>query len=324
MKKQHLIVGLWLATTVCQSVAAVVPLVFRGMCDASAAVQLDGNLFAVASDEDNILQFYRLDEPGDPVGSFDLRPSLFGSKKAPESDLEAAARIGNRVYWISSHGRDAAGNPAPGRHRFFALEVERHGTNVSLKPVGRAYTNLLAELVQEPALAQYNLAGASGRAPKAPGGLNIEALTDTPEGGLLIGFRNPIPEGRALIVPLLNPDEVVAGRRPRLAPSILLDLGGLGLRGMGSADHGYYLIAGPADREADCRLYRWAGGTATPQRVGSIQLQGINPEGICFHDDQGRSEYVILSDDGTLSVDGKDCKKLPRKLRQFRAFRIAR
>lgn len=324
MKKQHLIVGLWLTTTVSQSVAAVVPLVFRGMCDASAAVQLQGNLFAVASDEDNVLRFYRLDQPGEPVGSFDLRPFLFGSKKGPESDLEAAARIGDRVYWISSHGRDASGNPAPGRHRFFALEVERHGTNVNLKPVGRAYTNLLADLVTEPILARYDLAGASGRAPKAPGGLNIEALTDTPDGGLLIGFRNPIPEGRALVVPLLNPAEIVAGQRARFGLPVLLDLGGLGLRGIGSFEAGYYLIAGPADREAECRFYHWAGGAAAPQRVGNIPLQGINPEGICFHDDQGHSEYVILSDDGSLSVDGKDCKKLPRKQRQFRAFRIAR
>lgn len=321
---RHYLFALWMAMATCCAAIAPAPIFFSGLSDASAAVQLQGDLFAVASDEDNILQFYRLDQPGNSVGSFDLRPFLFHSRKGPECDLEAAARIGNRVYWIASHGRDAAGEPAPSRHRFFALEVQGDGTNVHLRPVGRAYTNLLVDLMQEPALARYRLAEAAARAPKAAGGLNIEALTDTPEGGLLIGFRNPIPEGRALIVPLINPAEVVAGHRPRFGAPILLDLGGLGLRGIGSTADGYFLIAGPADRGAECQLYRWAGGTATPQRNGDVRLEGINPEGICFHDDHGRSEFVILSDDGSLMVDGKEAKKLPRKQRQFRAFRILR
>jgi len=313
--------------------AAPAPMIFRGMCDASAAVQLEGDLFAVASDEDNVLQFYRLGRPGESVGSYDLRPFLFGAKKAPESDLEAAARIGRRVYWITSHGRNAAGEPAPSRQRFFALEIRppaAPGGLPALQPVGVVCTNFLAALLAEPSLAPFNLAAAASRAPKAagssanPGGLNIEAMTDTPEGALLIGFRNPIPQGKALIVPLLNPDEVILGQRPRFGAPILLDLGGLGLRGIGSAEGGYNLIAGPADREAQPQIYRWAGPGSVPQRVPGVLFPGINPEGICFHDDQGRADYVILSDDGTLNISGKDCKKLPKKQRQFRAFRLSR
>lgn len=103
------------------------PLVFAGMCDASAAVALAGDLFAVANDEDNILRFYRLGQPGRPVHTYDLKSILFSKPKAPEADLEGAARLGERVFWITSHGRSAQGKLAPNRHRLFALELTQRG-----------------------------------------------------------------------------------------------------------------------------------------------------------------------------------------------------
>ena len=45
--------------------------------------------------------------------------------------------------------------------------------------------------------------------------MNIEGLCPTPEGELLIGFRNPIPGERALIVPLKNPGELIEGKPAR-------------------------------------------------------------------------------------------------------------
>jgi len=306
------------------AVAGAGPLVFREMCDASAAVQLNGDLFAAANDEDNLLRFYRLSQPGRPLGSFNLNPFLFGSKRGGETDLEAAARVGDRVYWITSHGRNKAGESDPNRRKFFALDIERHGRDATLKPVGRVYTELLTDLLHEPSLARFDLATAAERAPKAEGGLNIEALTDAPDGSLLIGFRNPIPQGRALVVPLLNPALVITGARPQFGEPALLDLGGLGLRGMGSVAGGYYLIAGPADQEGSSQMFWWPGGNTQPQRCDGMSLQGFNPEAICFHDDTNRTDYVILSDDGTRKVDGKDCKKLPKRERQFRAYEVAR
>src|SRR5690349_9033089 len=95
------------------------PLVFTGTCDASAASALSDDLFVVANDEDNFLRFYRMSRPGKPVQTFDLRPVL-SLKGKSEMDLEAAARLGQKVFFISSHGRNAEGKAAPGRHQFFA------------------------------------------------------------------------------------------------------------------------------------------------------------------------------------------------------------
>jgi hypothetical protein len=306
------------------SAAQSPPVVFSGMCDASAAVALDDDLFAVGNDEDNLLRFYRVSRPGKPVHTYNLNPFLFGKKKAPEADLEGAARLGDRVYWITSHGQNAQGKPSPNRHRFFALQMTSRDNGIDVRPVGRPYTNLLSDLARDPRLTRYRLAEAAQRAPKDQGGLNVEALTDTPEGDLLIGFRNPIPAGHALIVRLLNPSELLEGQPAQFGEPLLLDLGGKGLRGMGSTGSGYYLIAGPAGADAESQVFFWPGGNATPEPIAGQRFPGLNLEGLCFHDSRGRADFLILSDDGSLVSNGRECKSLPQDERCFRAFRLSR
>ncbi len=297
--------------------------IFMETCDASAVVAVSDDLFAVANDEDNVVRFYRWSQPGKPVHTSNLNPLFFGKKKSPELDIEAAARLGNRVFWITSHGRNAKGELAPGRSRLFALEITNSNAAITVSPVTGFYTNLLSDLAREPKLAGFNLTDAAKSAPKTSGALNIEALTSTPQGSLLIGFRNPIPKGRALIVPLFNPNGVLSGEPPRFGEAILLDLGGLGLRGMESTHDGYYLLAGPADGGVASRLFFWAGGNAVPKPVAGVNFTGINPEGICLVNAKKNSDLLFLSDDGSRELHGKECKDLPESQRQFRAYRMA-
>jgi hypothetical protein len=295
------------------------PLVFTGTCDSSAAIALSGNLFVVANDEDSVLRFYRTSQPGRPVQTFDLKPMLFVRGKSSETDLEGAARLGQRVFFISSHGRNAEGKPAPNRHRFFAVEFNEGKEHVSVQMDGQPYTSLVTDLARDPNYAGFDLAEAADLPPKAAGGLNIEALTATPAGTLLIGFRSPIPGGRALLAPLLNPNEVITGATPNFGAPYLLDLGGLGLRGMTATGQGYYILAGPANGPKASRLFFWAGGTASPKVVSNVHFSRINPEGICLLDLGGASDFLIVSDDGTRKLKGKECKSLPESERRFRA-----
>src|SRR6266567_529412 len=76
------------------------PAIYSGMCDASAAVALTDRLFAVASDEDSVIRVYHRDQGGAPVQIINLSPFLDLDPKRPESDLEGAARAGDRIYWI--------------------------------------------------------------------------------------------------------------------------------------------------------------------------------------------------------------------------------
>jgi len=298
------------------------PLVFTGTCDASTAIALTGDLFVVANDEDNILRFYRTSQPGKPVQTHSLNPLFSPRPKSPEADLEGAARLGTRVFFISSHGRNKEGKFSPARHRFFALElIERNG-EVVVQSVGKLYTNLVADLAHDPKYSRFRLAEAAERSAEQAGSFNIEGLAETPDGTLLIGFRSPIPEGRALLAPLLNPNEVIVGEPARFGEPHLLDLGGLGVRGIALAAPGYYLLAGPDDGNAPSRLYFWEGDSSSPRALNEVQFPKINPEGICFMDVGGRSAALILSDDGSRKLNGKECKSLPEAERQFRAYRF--
>ncbi|SFF27064.1 DUF3616 domain-containing protein [Nitrosomonas sp. Nm166] len=188
-----------------------------GMCDASAAVPVGFNLFVVANDEDNILRMYKSNESGKPIYSLDLSSFLQINSKHPEADIEGATFIKNRIYWISSHGTNKDGKQRPNRHRFFATDIEESNDKYSLKPTGKPYLGLVKAFEDSVELKNYGLGKAAKNAPESKNGLNIEGLTKTPQGNLLIGFRNPIPEGKALLVPLENPQEVIAGNEePKL------------------------------------------------------------------------------------------------------------
>lgn len=156
--------------------------------------------------------------------------AFLGTAPDKESDLEGAAAIGSRIDWISSHGRNKGGKLREERHRFFATEVDTRTVPPSLRPIGSPYTRLLDDLLSADALKRYRLKDAAQRAPEAAGGFNIEGLAATADGKLLIGLRNPLVAGRALLVPLENPEAVVNGEAARIGTPILLDLGGRGVR----------------------------------------------------------------------------------------------
>lgn len=298
------------------------PVVFTDTCDASAALSVYGDLFVVANDEDNLLRFYRFSTPGKPVQTFDLKPWFTDKRKAPEADLEAATRIGDTLFFISSHGRNSAGKPAPARQRLFALTLSETNGGVTVRAIGKIYTNLISDLAADPRYASFDLADASELAPKNAGGFNIEALVTTPEGALLIGFRNPITQGRALLAPLLNPQAIIEGAAAKFGAPLLLDLGGLGLRDMCATTNGYFLIAGDSGSgENESRLFFWTGNAITPRALSDVRFAKSNPEGICFLDFGDRTDLLILSDDGSRKINGKECKSLPESQRQFRAYR---
>lgn len=112
---------------------------YRGPCDASAAVALDAAHFVVAGDEDNTLRVYRHGRP-EPVGDAPLAAFLGTGDK--ESDLEAAAAVGKRIYWIASHGRNSEGKLRPDRQRFFATDIDP-AAQPGVTPAGTPYRGLL-------------------------------------------------------------------------------------------------------------------------------------------------------------------------------------
>lgn len=295
------------------------PTVYRGICDASAAAALDDRHVVVASDEDNRLRIYRRGEP-DPVGEVSLSAALgIGGKS--EADLEGAARVGDRIVWITSHGRNSAGKESPDRQRFLATAIVAGPGAPAVAPPDKVQRRLLADLLDAEPLRGWRLGDAAKLAPEAPGGLNIEGLAAAPGGALWIGFRSPVRDGKALVVMLLDPDGFLAGSKARFVDPVALDLGGGGLRSIERVGDGYLIAAGPAADNGSFAIYRWTGRAGdSPQVVDGIDLQGLRPEALFVW--PGSGQVQLLSDDGGVPVGGVACKDLPQPRQSFRALTL--
>ena len=268
-----------------------------------------------------MLRVYRRNGGGGPVAQIDLGEirelRVPGAKK--ELDLEAAAPLGDKVYWIGSHGNNKEGKVSPNRRQLFATTVSAGNGEFRVALAGQPYRRLVEDLIATPALREFKLAdaAANGRAPKDEGGLNIEGLVASIDGHLLLGFRNPVPQGRALLVPVLNPEEIIRGARARIGEAIRLDLGGRGIRDIVLMGREYFILAGDHG-EADRRplipqLYRWQGVGTAPRLVA--EFPKLNPEAIIAYPDATGRELQVLSDDGQKPP-------LPATKRKFRGVTV--
>jgi hypothetical protein len=289
------------------------------MCDASAAVPVGPTTFIVANDEDNLLRIYHSDISGPAIHTFDLAPCLMPNPDGKEADIEGGTWLNDRIYWITSHARNRKGTKLPNRYQFFAVKLNLIKDEISLLCVGKPYTHLLDDMLKDPALNQYGLEEASTLPPKVKGALNIEGLCTTPENTLYIGFRNPIPDGRALIIPLENPAEIIEGKSTaQFGTAFQLDLGGLGIRSIKYWDYHqtYLIVAGSFNgddsvngKSEPSRLYRWSGDTKESPVQIEVEVSDMNPEAQVIYPNQ-EIMFQILSDDGNRVTDGKKCKDL--------------
>jgi hypothetical protein len=292
--------------------------VYRGLCDASAAVALDKDHFVVADDELNVMHVYKRDQP-DSVAQVDLS-SFLGTKPDKESDIEGATAIGNKIFWISSHGTNKDGKVQDRRRRLFATEVVA-GPVPTVRAVGKPYSRLIEDLSADPRFTKYGLPDAATKPPKTKGALNIEGLADTVDGKLLIGFRNPLPGDKALVITIENPQDAIAGAAAKLGEPIEIKLGGRGIRSFERVGTTYLIVAGPIDGKGSFDLYRWSGDAKDdPTIVANAGLSGLNPEALFAI--PGSAEVQILSDDGTVDVGGKECKEAPRGSQSFRSITL--
>ncbi|WP_374089108.1 DUF3616 domain-containing protein [Methylomicrobium lacus] len=305
-------------------------LIHQGICDASAAIALDERHFVVANDEDNILKVYRSDESGGPIPGIsgkDINDYFDNNPKKREVDIEGAVQLGEILYWITSHGRNKDGESKPERHQFFANKLVTDDGEKRFKQVGHAYTQLFEDLLKDERLKPYQLEAAEKLPPKAKGGLNIEGLAVTPHHELLIGFRNPIPGGKALLLPLTNPQALLEKKQAHaiFGAPIELDLNGLGIRSIEywAEKKRFILIAGAYDGSDQFSLYQWSGQEKeNPERIEVTGLPDhFRPESVLFYPHRDNRLH-LLSDDGSIErIEGTPCKDIEDKDHPQKYFR---
>jgi hypothetical protein len=209
----------------------------------------------------------------------------------------------------------------PTRQRFFATDIVP-GQPPTVQPTGQAYANLLRDMLAAETLKPYQLDIAARRPPEAEGGLNIEGLAATGDGKLLIGLRNPLPQQRALLIPLDNPADVIAGQPARFGEPFLLDLDQRGIRSIERIGNSYLIVAGPTGDKGRFALFRWSGHRGdAPTPVPGVDFGSLRPEALFAIPDSHRVQF--LSDDGGVAINGIECKKLPGARQSFRSLSIS-
>jgi hypothetical protein len=312
---------------------------FYYAADASSAVALDSERFIMSDDEHNYLQVYCWDQPeSEPNKATDISSALTLDTEHPEADIEGATWFNNRIFWIGSHGRNKDGKYWESRYNFFATTIAPDGSAT----VDGVYDNLIDALIQYDQIWNLGLEAAIGTAgghikknpipdlaPKV-NGLNIEGLCTTADGTkMLIGFRNPRPNGDALVIPLANPEAVVLdGATPIFEAPILIDLNGLGIRSMEySPGIGEYLIVAGSHQDGSDEpvqyLYNYDFAVQDRDKLATFS-DNVTPEAMFQFPDA--NEINLLSDDGTRIIDTPsgpvENKDLPREQRIFRTRTI--
>ena len=215
---------------------------------------------------------------------------------ASVTDAEGMTSDGAYIYMVGSQSK-RSGHDGDGLVRFRFDSATRTATDVES---ARGLKVWLARNVAE-------LRGTERRI--GDDVLNIEGLAWDPDGQrLLLGLRAPVVNGKALVVPVKLAD----ASRPLTAenlradgPTIHLDLGGAGIRGI-EYDAGttrFLLITGASlnDENRDFELRAWDGRSDSTTVVGSYP-RSLKPEGVAQLMVGGRALQVIVFDTGYLTT----------------------
>jgi hypothetical protein len=297
-----------------------------GTGESSTASAVDADFMFVGEDETQVLRLYFRRVDGGPLWQVDFSGQLgltdldeFGTPR--EVDIEASARVGNRIYWMGSHGNCGGCTPLgelrPNRNRLFATDIVGTGAGARLQYVGR-YDGLRRDLIAWDNTNGHRLgarffrlqaSAAAGVPPEtvARDGFNLEGLGATPDGSLAyIGFRSPLTpnSGRsnALIVPLLNLAELVrANPSPgpaRFGAPIQLALDGLGVRSLDVNSNGVVIIAGTTTNTPRFAVYSWSGRTNDAARERLVNFTVPRPEGLITDGGYAEGTPVQLISEG--------------------------
>lgn len=285
--------------------------VHEGMANASAVAMVSEDRFVAASDESNVLKVFRADSDGPALGQLDLSVFAGVMGRSQEMDLEGAARVGETIYWIGSHGRNRDGKPRSNRQRLLATRIQGQGDEARLVLEGKPCARLLKDLLADARYERLGLRRAEAESPDR-GGINIEGLAAGPEGQLLLGFRSPLVQGRALIAPLLNPSEVITGKPAKWGEPVRVDLHGRGIRDITWTGREWYIIGGGVEGGGSSKLFRWNGHGKHPEEVPDAGFKHFNPEALAWREGKPDGRLLVLSDDGRRAGTNA----------QFRSFQV--
>ena len=133
--------------------------------------------------------------------------------------------------------------------------------------------------------------------------INIEGLSfNSKTHDLIIGFRAPISDGKALLVSIKNPKEIfLEKKKPIFSEVIKLNLNGLGIRDITFDEQkdGYWIIAGGSNsRNGNFQLWFWDRKNLKVERVKNHPNIGFGEGITVINRDSKNVGLLILEDNG--------------------------
>lgn len=275
---------------------------FEGIYEPSAAQQLqDGRLIIVEDEATRAMSVVQFRADGSLAENTLLDNLLLKSFKRKINDLEGLTMDAKGyVYAITSHSRNEKGKRKKSREQILRFKIE--GNEVVDQAVYTALTDdLLRSGVLDKVLQQSSHTNINFNQ------INIEAFSFNKEKDkLMLGFREPLIDGKSMIVTLENPFAIFErGEQPKFSTEVrLLDLKGGGIR---SLDYdpklGGYLMTNESDKglgKKKSQLWLWSGkADAEPQPIKLPDMINLkNVESIAPVSVNGESRLLLLSDDG--------------------------
>ncbi len=277
---------------------------FEDIYEPSAVQQLqDGRLLVVEDEPSRALSIVELHPDGSISEDASLDNRLLRSFHRKLNDLEGLAMSPDGyVYAITSHSRTKKGKRKKAREQILRFKIR--GNDVI--DIG-VYTGLTDQLIKSGVL--KNVLKNSVNKNISFHSINIEAFNFDKEGEkLLLGFREPLIDGKSMIVEIENPVDIFEhGAQPKFSKDvILLDLHGGGIR---SLDYdpvlNVYLMVNEVrgeDGKKHSQLWSWTGKIEDePKRIALPSMISLkNVESIAPLVINGEPRLLIVSDDGNV------------------------
>jgi len=275
---------------------------FEDIYEPSAVQQLlDGRLIIVEDEPTRAISLVEFNADGSLLENSLLDNFLLKSFNRKINDLEGLTMDSKGfIYAITSHSRNEKGKRKKSRELLLRFKIE--GNEVTEESV---YTQLTDDLLESGVL--NNVLLKSSEESFNFNNINIEAFSfDKDKNKLMLGFREPLIDGKSMLVTLENPFAMFdRGEQPKFSDNIiLLDLKGGGIR---SLDYdpklGGYLMVNEIKKEGEkkrSQLWFWSGKTdAEPQPIDLPKMINLkNVESIAPVSFNGESRLLLLSDDG--------------------------
>lgn len=284
------------------------PRQFQGTYEPSSVLQLDDGRVLIVEDESRrSLSLLTPDDSGQLVENDDIDAGLVQGVGRKLNDMEALTRdTAGNLYGITSHSVNKEGKRNPNREVLMQFRIEG---NQLRKPL--IYGKLVDQLMASASLQSMIETRAGARADFRQ--TNIEGMSFDPDKGhLLLGFREPVVNGKTMILAIGNPEALFTqDASPEFVDAFFLDMKENGIRGMSrDAAHKRYLLtneirdAGGKNRS---HLWSWNGNAdSAPVDITPPAFRQMkNIEGVGAVRMNGKPGYLFTSDEGDEALGTK-------------------